>query len=261
MAFGETYHSCTLCNTFVSFFFFFFVFFFPRSSCSCSSSSSSSSCSASSLFCSSSLLIPSFLLDSFVIPHKGIKYLSIKLFDSQEENISSHFDTALNFIEEGLRDKDGDEDGDEDEEREVGEGRVLVHCDAGVSRSATIVIAYLIRHLRMNLTTAHNLVKERRPYIAPNLGNLRLPLLSFLLVLLVLVLLVLLSSSFLLIFQFLISSSRFPSPTSSLLKTRRNPRCRRRHKCHSSRDLLTRFLSISGCFTSPKTRLPTPTNP
>ncbi|WFD29971.1 hypothetical protein MSPP1_000985 [Malassezia sp. CBS 17886] len=50
-------------------------------------------------------------------------------------------------------------------------GRVLVHCRVGVSRSATIVIAYLMAHLDLALVDAYLLVRSRRlnVLIQPNL--------------------------------------------------------------------------------------------
>ena len=56
-----------------------------------------------------------------------------------------------------------------DEARQTGTG-VLVHCQAGVSRSPTIVISYLMKHTRMSMVDAYKLVKNRRSIISPNLN-------------------------------------------------------------------------------------------
>ena len=45
---------------------------------------------------------------------------------------------------------------------------VLVHCAMGKSRSATIIIAYLMVTNRLSLKEAYDYVKEKRPQIAPN---------------------------------------------------------------------------------------------
>lgn len=47
--------------------------------------------------------------------------------------------------------------------------KVLVHCQAGVSRSPTIVIAYLMRLLGISMNDAYNRVRELRPIVAPNI--------------------------------------------------------------------------------------------
>lgn len=49
-------------------------------------------------------------------------------------------------------------------------GRVLVHCQAGISRSATICLAYLIHARRVRLDEAFDFVKQRRQVISPNLA-------------------------------------------------------------------------------------------
>jgi len=49
-------------------------------------------------------------------------------------------------------------------------GAVLVHCAAGVSRSATVVIAYLVQHAGMSLREAALAVKSQRPIAYPNAG-------------------------------------------------------------------------------------------
>ncbi|KAJ6548551.1 protein-tyrosine phosphatase-like protein [Mycena capillaripes] len=47
---------------------------------------------------------------------------------------------------------------------------VLVHCHQGVSRSASIVIAYLIRDRGMGYDAAYEFAKSRRACIRPNPG-------------------------------------------------------------------------------------------
>ncbi|XP_063042354.1 dual specificity protein phosphatase 18 [Engraulis encrasicolus] len=49
-------------------------------------------------------------------------------------------------------------------------GRTLVHCNAGVSRSSTLCLAYLMKYRDMSLFEAHRLVKACRPLIRPNSG-------------------------------------------------------------------------------------------
>ncbi len=45
-----------------------------------------------------------------------------------------------------------------------------MHCFAGVSRSATIVIAYLMQEIHMSLKDAMMHVKKQRYFINPNDG-------------------------------------------------------------------------------------------
>lgn len=54
-----------------------------------------------------------------------------------------------------------------DEARADG-GKILVHCQAGVSRSATITIAYILKHSKMGVMDAYRHVKSKRAIIAPN---------------------------------------------------------------------------------------------
>lgn len=47
---------------------------------------------------------------------------------------------------------------------------VLVHCYAGISRSATVVIAYLMKKRDIGHRQAMSLVSQYRPQINPNSG-------------------------------------------------------------------------------------------
>lgn len=53
--------------------------------------------------------------------------------------------------------------------KEVG-GRVLVHCAQGVSRSSTIVIAYLIWKENKTFEDAYRILRIRRAIVSPNVG-------------------------------------------------------------------------------------------
>ncbi|EGG15805.1 hypothetical protein DFA_09473 [Cavenderia fasciculata] len=57
-------------------------------------------------------------------------------------------------------------------------GKVLVHCMRGRSRSATIVIGYLIYKYNWDLKKAYAFVKEKRSFIGPH-GHLKIQLIVF----------------------------------------------------------------------------------
>lgn len=47
---------------------------------------------------------------------------------------------------------------------------MLIHCSAGVSRSVTIIIAYLIGNRDMTFDEAFEVVKNKRTEANPNIG-------------------------------------------------------------------------------------------
>lgn len=85
-----------------------------------------------------------------------IKYIGFDLRDSRKENISQHFEAAAAFIHNAVSNN----------------GRVFVHCRAGVSRSVTLVIAYLMLKKGMAAAEALRQVKLIRSIIRPNSGFL-----------------------------------------------------------------------------------------
>lgn len=50
---------------------------------------------------------------------------------------------------------------------------MLVHCYAGVSRSVTIVVAYIMKKYNWNVDEALNFVKEKRVVAKPNDGFMK----------------------------------------------------------------------------------------
>ena len=83
-----------------------------------------------------------------------LDYKYIPMDDSPSQDLLSNLPEALNFINWQL---------------EQGH-TVLVHCAAGISRSASVVIAYLMMTHGMTLDEAYQYVKSRRSIVQPNPG-------------------------------------------------------------------------------------------
>jgi len=49
-------------------------------------------------------------------------------------------------------------------------GGILIHCDSGISRSAAVVIAYVMQDLKMTYDQSFQYVSDRRCCVHPNLG-------------------------------------------------------------------------------------------
>ncbi|XP_033844838.1 dual specificity protein phosphatase 16 [Periophthalmus magnuspinnatus] len=91
---------------------------------------------------------PDFIPDSH--------FLRVPVNDSFCEKILPWLDRSVEFIEKA----------------KACNARVLVHCLAGISRSATIAIAYIMMRMNMSLDEAYRFVKEKRPTISPNFNFL-----------------------------------------------------------------------------------------
>jgi hypothetical protein len=89
--------------------------------------------------------------------HPGVAYAVYPALDLPEYDIHADAVSALRFIKEGV---DGGE-------------RVLVHCHAGISRSATIVLLFLMVYCGLGLDQALSRLWAARPVIRPNPGFMR----------------------------------------------------------------------------------------
>jgi protein-tyrosine phosphatase/rhodanese-related sulfurtransferase len=84
-------------------------------------------------------------------------YMKCPLVDDEKEDVKKYFDESHEFI---------------DRARKLG-GRALVHCFMGMSRSAAIVLSYLMKHKQWPLKVAFKYVRDRRPIIDINLGFMK----------------------------------------------------------------------------------------
>lgn len=86
------------------------------------------------------------------LPNLIIKY--IQMTDMPREDLLTHFEDSYEFIDRAL----------------TSDGRVLVHCYFGVSRSATVAIAYMMKKREYNFADAFHAVKAKRRFVSPNPG-------------------------------------------------------------------------------------------
>jgi len=82
-------------------------------------------------------------------------YYNVAVQDKEGTNILQYLRQANRFIENS---------------RNCGNGAVLVHCKGGISRSPTVVIAYLMYQYQLSLKHAIGYMKSRKPGINPNPG-------------------------------------------------------------------------------------------
>ncbi len=83
----------------------------------------------------------------------GLAHFPVAIWDAEGVDIASHFNSVLEFIESA---------------RSSG-GKILIHCRAGISRSSTFVMVYLMKHgIVDSLKAAVKLVIDERPYVLPN---------------------------------------------------------------------------------------------
>lgn len=82
----------------------------------------------------------------------GIESIRVPVDDSEKDNIAEFFDLVADKINE----------------KTIEKVNVVVHCVAGISRSTTLVMAYLLKYHRMDVRSAFNHIHLRRPVARPN---------------------------------------------------------------------------------------------
>jgi hypothetical protein len=80
-------------------------------------------------------------------------YEYIPIRDESSEKLSFYLSKAYDFIESGRE-----------------EGGVFVHCAAGSSRSASLVIGYMMKKFSLSYENALHYVQSKRPCVKPNPG-------------------------------------------------------------------------------------------
>jgi len=86
--------------------------------------------------------------------HK-FKYFKVDILDTPEFDILPFIEPTSNFIDNAIRNENG---------------KVLVHCNAGVSRSSAILIGYLMKKRNYSYEEALEKTKLARSCICPNFG-------------------------------------------------------------------------------------------
>jgi protein-tyrosine phosphatase len=84
----------------------------------------------------------------------GITWFNINVDDTEEERIDEYFDSTYDLITD----------------HRCQEKNIMIHCRQGISRSATIVLAYLIRENKWTRRQAIEYVSRISPIIDPNDG-------------------------------------------------------------------------------------------
>lgn len=84
-------------------------------------------------------------------------YFNIRVYDDETTEMLKHWDKTYKYIAQA---------------KEQG-SKVLVHCKMGISRSASVVIAYVMKAYGWDLRQALDFVKTRRSCIKPNSGFLK----------------------------------------------------------------------------------------
>ena len=95
-----------------------------------------------------------------------VEYKQIPLRDNAQQNISKYFKITNKYMDDIIGEYLNNDNWNKNDKGNV----MLVHCQCGVSRSASIVIGYLMynEYFKMKYMDAFNYVRKRRSVIDPN---------------------------------------------------------------------------------------------
>jgi protein-tyrosine phosphatase len=94
------------------------------------------------------------IINGFIPPYPNdFNYLVINALDNINTNLKQTFKDANEFIDEAF----------------YSNGKILIHCQAGRSRSVTVLAAYMIRTFGITVNNCLQIIKNKRDIIEPNI--------------------------------------------------------------------------------------------
>ena len=84
----------------------------------------------------------------------SFKYLQIEMLDDENEDVFKYFNDIYDYIDSCIESK----------------GKILIHCMAGLSRSTTCVLVYLIKKNKLTYKEGLEFIKKSRKNVCPNKG-------------------------------------------------------------------------------------------
>ena len=84
--------------------------------------------------------------------YKEIKYIELMLHDNSRQDLFPKLEVAYKFIKKNSK------------------NNILIHCKEGRSRSASLVVFYLMKERNWDYDTCIKFIKEKRSIVRPNSG-------------------------------------------------------------------------------------------
>ena len=93
------------------------------------------------------------VIGGFIPPYpEDFNYLVINALDTSNTDLFENFEATNDFIDDAMMEN----------------SNILIHCQAGRSRSVTILAAYIIKTFGLDVKTTIDIIKNKRNIIEPN---------------------------------------------------------------------------------------------